>query len=191
MVGHKGHPEVEGTAGRVPGGVKVIETVDHVSKLKFSNKDRLAYVTQTTLSVDDTKQIIDALKVKYPSIKGPDTRDICYATQNRQKAVRDLAKFCDVVLVLGNKNSSNSVRLAEISSLTGIPTYRISDHTELNIELIKNYNIIGITAGASTPEILVTDLIKYLKGGFENHIDVEILDGEEEKVSFKLPEIVR
>ena len=91
--------------------------------------------------------------MKYPSIKGPDTRDICYATQNRQKAVRDLAKFCDVVLVLGNKNSSNSVRLAEISSLTGIPTYRISDHNELNIESIKNYNIIGVTASASTPEI--------------------------------------
>ena len=155
LVGHKGHPEVEGTAGRVPGGVKVIETVDHVNKLKFSKSDLLAYVTQTTLSVDDTKKIIDALKEKYPTIKGPDTRDICYATQNRQKAVRDLAKFSDVVLVLGNKNSSNSVRLAEISALTGIPTYRISDKNELNIELIKNYNVIGITAGASTPEVLV------------------------------------
>ena len=191
MVGHKGHPEVEGTAGRVPGGVKVIETVDQVSKLKFSKSDLLAYVTQTTLSVDDTKKIIDALKEKYPNIKGPDTRDICYATQNRQKAVRDLAKFSDVVLVLGNKNSSNSVRLAEISALTGIPTYRISDKNELNIELIKNYNVIGITAGASTPEVLVKELIKYLKQNFGYNIDVEILDGEQEKVSFKLPEIVR
>ena len=191
MVGHKGHPEVEGTAGRVPGGVKVIETVDHVNKLKFSKSDLLAYVTQTTLSVDDTKKIIDALKEKYPTIKGPDTRDICYATQNRQKAVRDLAKFSDVVLVLGNKNSSNSVRLAEISALTGIPTYRISDKNELNIELIKNYNVIGITAGASTPEVLVKELIKHLKQNFGYNLDVEILDGEQEKVSFKLPEIVR
>ena len=101
----------------------------------------------------------NTLKDKYPSIKGPDTRDICYATQNRQKAVRDLAKCCDVVLVLGNKNSSNSVRLAEISSLTGIPTYRISDKNELNLEFIKKFNVIGITAGASTPEVLVLDLI--------------------------------
>ena len=191
MVGHKGHPEVEGTAGRVPGGVKVIETVDHVNKLKFSKSDLLAYVTQTTLSVDDTKKIIDALKEKYPNIKGPDTRDICYATQNRQKAVRDLAKFSDVVLVLGNKNSSNSVRLAEISALTGIPTYRISDKNELNLELIKNYNVIGITAGASTPEVLVKELVNHLKQNFGYNIDVEILDGEQEKVSFKLPEIVR
>ena len=162
-----------------------------MSKLKFSKSDLLAYVTQTTLSVDDTKKIIDALKQKYPTIKGPDTRDICYATQNRQKAVRDLAKFSDVVLVLGNKNSSNSVRLAEISSLTGIPTYRISDKNELNLELIKNCNVIGITAGASTPEVLVKELIKHLKQNFGYDIDVEILDGEQEKVSFKLPELVR
>ena len=191
LVGHKGHPEVEGTAGRVPSGVRVIETVDHVNKLEFSKSDLLAYVTQTTLSVDDTKKIIDALKEKYPNIKGPDTRDICYATQNRQKAVRDLAKFSDVVLVLGNKNSSNSVRLAEISALTGIPTYRISDKNELNLELIKNYNVIGITAGASTPEVLVKELVNHLKQNFGYNIDVEILDGEQEKVSFKLPEIVR
>ena len=191
MVGHKGHPEVEGTAGREPGGVIVIETVDHVGKLKFSQSDLLAYVTQTTLSVDDTKKIIDALKEKYPNIKGPDTRDICYATQNRQKAVRDLAKFSDVVLVLGNKNSSNSVRLAEISSLTGIPTYRISDKNELNLKLIKNYNVIGITAGASTPEVLVKDLIQHIKQNFGYNIDVEILDGEQEKISFKLPELVK
>ena len=122
---------------------------------------------------------------------GPDTRDICYATQNSQKAVRDLAKFSDVVLVLGNKNSSNSVRLAEISALTGIPTYRISDKNELNLELIKNYNVIGITAGASTPEVLVKELVNHLKQNFGYNIDVEILDGEQEKVSFKLPEIVR
>ena len=161
-----------------------------MNKLKFSKSDLLAYVTQTTLSVDDTKKIIDALKEKYPILRA-DTRDICYATQNRQKAVRDLAKFSDVVLVLGNKNSSNSVRLAEISALTGIPTYRISDKNELNLELIKNYNVIGITAGASTPEVLVKELVNHLKQNFGYNIDVEILDGEQEKVSFKLPEIVR
>ena len=190
LVGHKGHPEVEGTAGRVPNGVKVIETVKQISKLNFSKDELLAYVTQTTLSVDDTKQIIQALKLKYPSIKGPDTRDICYATQNRQKAIRELAQCSEVVLVLGNKNSSNSVRLAEISALTGVPTYRIADKKELNLELIKDFNVIGITAGASTPEILVEELINYLKNNYLDKITVEVLDGTKEKVNFKLPDLV-
>ena len=189
LIGHKGHPEVEGTAGRVPGGVEVVETVEQIKNLGYSQDDKLAYVTQTTLSVDDTKKIIDALKIKYPFIKGPDTRDICYATQNRQKAVRELAKCSDVVLVLGNNNSSNSVRLAEISALTGVPTYRIADKSEINIELIKEFDIIGITAGASTPEVLVKDLISFIKQSCNQNIAVEVLDGAEEKVSFKLPEI--
>lgn len=189
LIGHKGHPEVEGTAGRVPGGVEVVETVEQIKSLGYSQDDKLAYVTQTTLSVDDTKKIIDALKIKYPFIKGPDTRDICYATQNRQKAVRELAKCSDVVLVLGNNNSSNSVRLAEISALTGVPTYRIADKSEINIELIKEFDIIGITAGASTPEVLVKDLISFIKQSCNQNIAVEVLDGAEEKVSFKLPEI--
>lgn len=189
LIGHKGHPEVEGTAGRVPGGVEVVETVEQIKSLGYSQDDKLAYVTQTTLSVDDTKKIIDALKIKYPFIKGPDTRDICYATQNRQKAVRELAKCSDVVLVLGNNNSSNSVRLAEISALTGVPTYRIADKSEINIELIKEFDIIGITAGASTPEVLVKDLISFIKQSCNQNIAVEVLDGAEEKVRFKLPEI--
>jgi len=189
LIGHKGHPEVEGTAGRVPGGVEVVETVEQIKSLGYSQDDKLAYVTQTTLSVDDTKKIIDALKIKYPFIKGPDTRDICYATQNRQKAVRELAKCSDVVLVLGNNNSSNSVRLAEISALTGVPTYRIADKSEINIELIKEFDVIGITAGASTPEVLVKDLISFIKQSCNQNIAVEVLDGAEEKVSFKLPEI--
>lgn len=189
LIGHKGHPEVEGTAGRVPGGVEVVETVEQIKNLGYSQDDKLAYVTQTTLSVDDTKKIIDALKIKYPLIKGPDTRDICYATQNRQKAVRELAKCSDVVLVLGNNNSSNSVRLAEISALTGVPTYRIADKSEINIELIKEFDVIGITAGASTPEVLVKDLISFIKQSCNQNIAVEVLDGAEEKVSFKLPEI--
>lgn len=189
LIGHKGHPEVEGTAGRVPGGVEVVETVEQIKNLGYSQDDKLAYVTQTTLSVDDTKKIIDALKIKYPLIKGPDTRDICYATQNRQKAVRELAKCSDVVLVLGNNNSSNSVRLAEISALTGVPTYRIADKSEINIELIKEFDVIGITAGASTPEVLVKDLISFIKQSCNQNIAVEVLDGAEEKVNFKLPEI--
>lgn len=189
LIGHKGHPEVEGTAGRVPGGVEVVETVEQIKSLGYSQDDKLAYITQTTLSVDDTKKIIDALKIKYPLIKGPDTRDICYATQNRQKAVRELAKCSDVVLVLGNNNSSNSVRLAEISALTGVPTYRIADKSEINIELIKEFDVIGITAGASTPEVLVKDLISFIKQSCNQNIAVEVLDGAEEKVSFKLPEI--
>ena len=189
LIGHKGHPEVEGTAGRVPGGVEVVETVEQIKNLGYSQDDKLAYVTQTTLSVDDTKKIIDALKIKYPLIKGPDTRDICYATQNRQKAVRELAKCSDVVLVLGNNNSSNSVRLAEISALTGVPTYRIADKSEINIELIKEFDVIGITAGASTPEVLVQELISFIQQSCKQNIAVEVLDGAEEKVNFKLPEI--
>ena len=187
LVGHNGHPEVEGTAGRIPGGVKVIETVDQINKLKFKKDDKIAYVTQTTLSVDDTKDIIEALKFRFPNIEGPDIRDICYATQNRQKAVRDLAACSDIVLVLGNKNSSNSVRLKEISASTGVTTYRISDKKEVKLEWFKDIYTIGITAGASTPEILVEELINFLKSHYGNNIDVEILNGTEEKINFKLP----
>ena len=187
LVGHNGHPEVEGTAGRIPGGVKVIETVDQINKLKFKKDDKIAYVTQTTLSVDDTKDIIESLKFRFPNIEGPDIRDICYATQNRQKAVRDLAACSDIVLVLGNKNSSNSVRLKEISASTGVTTYRISDKKEVKLEWFKDIYTIGITAGASTPEILVEELINFLKYHYGNNIDVEILKGSEEKVNFKLP----
>ncbi len=187
LVGHKGHPEVEGTAGRIPGGVEVIETVEQIKDLDFKNEEKIAYVTQTTLSVDDTKYIIESLKSRFPNIKGPDIKDICYATQNRQKAVRELATYSDIVLVLGNDNSSNSIRLAEISSLTGVSTYRIADKHEVNLNWFNDVYTIGITAGASTPEILVTDLIDFLKKQYGNTLIVEVLDGTEEKVNFKLP----
>ncbi len=187
LVGHNGHPEVEGTAGRIPGGVQVVETIDQIDQLDYKPNDRLAYVTQTTLSVDDTREIIKSLKMRFPKIQGPDVKDICYATQNRQKAVRDLADCSDIVLVLGNKNSSNSVRLAEISSLTGVPTYRISDKNEVKFEWFDNAFTIGITAGASTPEILVEELVGFLKEKYGKNIDVEILDGTKEKVNFNLP----
>ena len=187
LVGHSGHPEVEGTAGRIPGGVQVVETIDQISNLNFKSSEKLAYVTQTTLSVDDTKDIIKVLKSRFPNIEGPDVKDICYATQNRQKAVRDLAECSDIVLVLGNKNSSNSVRLAEISKLTGVTTYRISDKNEVQLEWFNNAYTIGITAGASTPEVLVEELVSYLKNEYGKNIDVEILDGTQEKVNFNLP----
>ena len=133
------------------------------------------------------EKLLMSLKIRFPKIQGPDVKDICYATQNRQKAVRDLADCSDIVLVLGNKNSSNSVRLAEISSLTGVPTYRISDKNEVKLEWFDNAFVIGITAGASTPEILVEELVGFLKEKYGKNIDVEILDGTKEKVNFNLP----
>ena len=191
LVGHKGHPEVEGTSGRVSQGLIVVETEKQAKNLSLQYASvKLAYVTQTTLSVDDTKEIIKVLKSRFPNIKGPDTKDICYATQNRQKAVRKLAELSDVVLVLGNENSSNSIRLSEISSLMGVPSYRISNVSEVDYDWLKDRNIIGITAGASTPEVLVDELIRDLKNKCEE-TDIEIMEGDEEKVEFKLPEKVK
>ena len=191
LVGHKGHPEVEGTSGRVSQGLVVVETEKQAKNLSLQYASvKLAYVTQTTLSVDDTKEIIKVLKSRFPNIKGPDTKDICYATQNRQKAVRKLAELSDVVLVLGNENSSNSIRLSEISSLMGVPSYRISNVSEVDYDWLKDCNIIGITAGASTPEVLVDELIRDLKNKC-GETDIEIMEGDEEKVEFKLPEKVK
>ena len=191
LVGHKGHPEVEGTSGRVDQGIVLIETVEQAKNINLEEfKDQLAYVTQTTLSVDDTREIIKVLKHRFPDIKGPDTRDICYATQNRQKAVRKISELCDVVLVLGNSNSSNSVRLAEIASIQGIPSYRISNSNELNYEWVNDANNIGITAGASTPEVLMDDLIGKLKNKYEIS-DIDTIEGIHEKVEFKLPEEIK
>jgi len=191
LVGHKGHPEVEGTSGRVSQGLVVVETEKQAKNLSLQYASvKLAYVTQTTLSVDDTKEIIKVLKSRFPNIKGPDTKDICYATQNRQKAVRKLAELSDVVLVLGNENSSNSIRLSEISSLMGVPSYRISNVSEVDYDWLKDCNIIGITAGASTPEVLVDELISDIKNKC-GETDIEIMEGDEEKVEFKLPEKVK
>ena len=191
LVGHKGHPEVEGTSGRVDQGIVLIETVEQAKNINLEEfKDQLAYVTQTTLSVDDTREIIKVLKHRFPDIKGPDTRDICYATQNRQKAVRKISELCDVVLVLGNSNSSNSVRLAEIASIQGVPSYRISNSNELNYEWVNDANNIGITAGASTPEVLMDDLIGKLKNKYEIS-DIDTIEGIHEKVEFKLPEEIK
>jgi len=185
LIGHAGHPEVEGTMGQIPGGVHLISTVEDVAKLEVEDPNKLAYVTQTTLSVDDTRVIIEALRARFPAIAGPDTKDICYATQNRQRAVRELANVVDVLLVVGAKNSSNSRRLAEIGTELGIPSYLIEDAKALDPEWISGKTSIGITAGASAPDKLVTELIETLR----QYADIQLstLPGVDENVRFRLP----
>jgi 4-hydroxy-3-methylbut-2-enyl diphosphate reductase len=185
LIGHAGHPEVEGTMGQIPGGVHLISTVEDVAKLEVEDPNKLAYVTQTTLSVDDTRVIIEALRKRFPAIAGPDTKDICYATQNRQRAVRELATVVDVLLVVGAKNSSNSRRLAEIGTELGIASYLIEDAKALNPEWISGKTSIGITAGASAPDTLVTELIETLR----QYADIQLstLPGVDENVRFRLP----
>ncbi len=185
LIGHAGHPEVEGTSGRVKNPVLLVETAEDVATLTVADPERLAYVTQTTLSVDDTKVIIDALKTRFPHITGPDTKDICYATQNRQNAVRELAKQVDVIFVIGSKNSSNSNRLRDLGEEMGTPSYLINDSRDIQPQWLENVATIGITAGASAPEVLVEDVIDYLRA---NHgATVGIMQGIEENVKFKLP----
>ncbi len=185
LIGHEGHPEIEGTLGRIPGDVYLISEVEDVAKLKVKNPEKLAYITQTTLSVDDTKAVIDALKARFPSIIGPATKDICYATQNRQAAVRELAKHVDVVLVIGAHNSSNSNRLRECAEEVGIPAYLIEDASHLKVEWLSGKKTIGITAGASAPEDLVQGLIERLRQ--IEPVEVAFLSGVEENVHFSLP----
>ncbi len=185
MIGHAGHAEVEGTLGQIDGTVHLIETVADVAQLNVSDPERLAYVTQTTLSVDDTRGIIEALKQKYPQIIGPDVKDICYATQNRQGAVRDIAKHADLMLVVGAQNSSNSNRLREIGSELGLESYLIDDASCFNPKWLEKAKTIGVTAGASAPDILVDQLVSRLaEYGYKT---VEILDGIEENISFNIP----
>jgi 4-hydroxy-3-methylbut-2-enyl diphosphate reductase len=185
LIGHEGHPEVEGTMGRIPGGVHLISEVEDVASLKIKDPDKLAYITQTTLSVDDTRAVIDALKARFPNIIGPATKDICYATQNRQGAVRDLVKHVDVVLVIGAHNSSNSKRLQECATEEGIPAYLIEDASHLQVEWLSGKKTVGITAGASAPEDLVQELIARLKE--IEPVEVSILPGVNENVHFRLP----
>ncbi len=185
MIGHDGHPEVEGTLGRIPAKVHLISETEDVAKLDVADPSKLAYVTQTTLSVDDTKEVIDALKARFPGIIGPSTKDICYATQNRQAAVRELAKHVDVVLVIGARNSSNSSRLQERAQEEGIDAYLIEDATQLDPAWVKGKAAVGITAGASAPEDLVQGLIARLRE--IEPIEVSVLPGIEENVHFRLP----
>ena len=185
MIGHKGHPEVEGTLGQSNGGMYLVETPEDVTALQVSDPDRLAYVTQTTLSVDDAARVVEALRARFPNIAGPKKDDICYATQNRQDAVKALAPQCDVVIVVGSPTSSNSNRLREVAQNLGVPAYMVDNASEIKPEWVSGKNRVGLTAGASAPEILVREVIDRLDtlgiGVVEN------LDGAQEKVAFALP----
>ena len=187
LIGHKNHPEVDGTLGQLPAGrIVLIENLDDIQNLKFENEDKLAYVTQTTLSVDDTKEIIDALKKKFPHIKSSPKEDICYATTNRQNAIKDYAHECDSFIVVGSKNSSNSNRLVEVAKKSGCDlSVLLENASNLNIDNYKNHQTIGLSSGASVPDILVQDVISKFREAFE--INVKEVGAGEENISFKLP----
>jgi len=185
LIGHSGHPEVIGTMGQVPGPVHIVQSVADVATLTLPRDTPVAYITQTTLSVDDTRDIIAALAKQFADIQGPDVRDICYATQNRQSAVRELSKRVDVILVVGADNSSNSNRLREIGIEAGVASYLIADGSELNPEWLKDASAVGVTAGASAPEVLVDDVIEALRR--IGPVAVSILPGREENIEFRLP----
>ncbi|MCC8393735.1 4-hydroxy-3-methylbut-2-enyl diphosphate reductase [Paraburkholderia sp. MMS20-SJTR3] len=185
LIGHAGHPEVEGTIGQIPGKVLLVQSEAEVATLDLPLDAPLAYVTQTTLSVDDTRGIIDALLRRFSDIVGPDTRDICYATQNRQAAVRELSKDVEVLLVVGATNSSNSNRLREIGSESGVASYLVADGSEVKAEWFAGVRTVGITAGASAPEEMVENVIDALRA--LGPVDVTTMAGREEKVEFKLP----
>ena len=185
MIGHKGHPEVEGTMGQAEGGMYLVESPADVQKLQVNDEQNLAYVTQTTLSVDDASAIIAALKARFPSIVGPKKDDICYATQNRQDAVKLLARQCDLVIVVGSPNSSNSNRLREVAKNIGVTAYLVDNASEVQPEWLQGKQNIGISAGASAPEVLVTEVIARLQQLGAG--DVKELDGIEENVVFPIP----
>jgi 4-hydroxy-3-methylbut-2-enyl diphosphate reductase len=193
LIGHEGHPEVEGTMGqydtRFGGAIYLVEDETDVANLHVRNPEKLSYVTQTTLSVDDTARVIDSLRAKFPAIQGPRKDDICYATQNRQDAVKQLALECDVVLVVGSPNSSNSNRLRELAERCGAQAYLIDGPDDLQKEWFSGCNAIGITAGASAPEVLVRDVIDGLRK-LGAAVPVE-LSGRQENVSFSLPKELR
>jgi len=185
LIGHAGHPEVEGTMGQIPSPVILVQNEAEVAALDLPNDTPVAYVTQTTLSVDDTQGIIASLQRRFTDIVGPETRDICYATQNRQSAVRELSEQVDVILVVGAKNSSNSNRLREIGEESGVPSYLIADGSELDPAWLAGKQRVGITAGASAPEVLVDDVIAALRR--LGPVDVSVLPGRQERIEFRLP----
>ncbi|MBZ0070054.1 MAG: 4-hydroxy-3-methylbut-2-enyl diphosphate reductase [Thiobacillus sp.] len=185
MIGHKGHPEVEGTLGQSAGGMYLVETAEDVARLQVADPDKLAYVTQTTLSVDDAARVVDALRARFPNITGPKKDDICYATQNRQDAVKALAPQCDVVIVVGSPTSSNSNRLREAAENLGVPAYMVDNAQEINPLWVAGKNRVGLSAGASAPEVLVKDVLQRLETlGVRS---VSELDGVQEKVGFPMP----
>jgi len=191
LIGHKGHPEVEGTMGQYradnPGakGIYLVETPEDVAELNISNPEQVAFVTQTTLSMDDTAKVIDALKKRFPKIVGPKKNDICYATQNRQDAVKQLSTECDLLLVVGSPNSSNSNRLKELAKQHGTNAYLIDDANDIDTDWLEGISKIGVTAGASAPEILVKEVVEKLQKETNGLIMEE--QGKEENITFSLP----
>jgi len=185
MIGHKGHPEVEGTMGQSEGGMYLVETAEDVANLQVNDPDHLSFVTQTTLSVDDATIVIDALKQRFPDIQGPKKDDICYATQNRQDAVKTLAESCDLVIVVGSPNSSNSRRLREVAVARGVSAYLVDGAEEIDAAWLSGKQRVGVTAGASAPEILVERVVERIQG----LSNAQIIQREvvEEGVSFPLP----
>lgn len=185
LIGHAGHPEVIGTLGQVPDKFHLVTSLRDVNELHVENSDHLSYVTQTTLSIDECKDIVEALHKRFPKIKGPKQEDICYATQNRQNAVKKLAKLTDVLLVLGAPNSSNTNRLRELGEHCGVPSYRIESAEDIDLSWLENIEVVGVTAGASAPEVLVQDVIAFLKK--HGAVSFEEYVVEEEHVEFLLP----
>ncbi len=185
MIGHKGHPEVEGTMGQSGEGMFLVETIDDVMSLQVADESKLAYVTQTTLSVDDAAEVINALKQRFPSITEPKKQDICYATQNRQDAVKFMAPQCDVVVVVGSPNSSNSNRLREVAEKMGVPAYMVDSPDQLQAAWFDGKRRIGVTAGASAPEVLAQSIVSRLRELGVNQ--VKVLEGVEENIAFPLP----
>jgi|SRR5689334_9850702 4-hydroxy-3-methylbut-2-enyl diphosphate reductase len=190
LIGHKGHPEVDGTMGQVQAPVYLVSSREQVEQLDIPNDTPVAYVTQTTLSIDDTRNIIAALVARFTNVQGPHTSDICYATQNRQSAVRQLCRVADIVLVVGSRNSSNSNRLREIGEEEGIPTYLIADAAALDRSWFEGKDVVGVTAGASAPEELVLDVIAALRS-MDGELQVSQMEGLEEHVEFRLPPELR
>ena len=187
VIGHKGHPEVEGTCGQVEGPVHVVSQPKEIATLQIGTPNRTAYVTQTTLSVDDTEVMLKVIRQRFPEIKEPERTDICYATTNRQAAVRELAERVDIVLIVGSKNSSNSNRLREVAELRDTPAFLIDDASEIDPEWFAGVERVGISAGASAPEHLVVGVIEWLQQ--QGTTTVEEMDGEEEHISFLVPEL--
>jgi 4-hydroxy-3-methylbut-2-enyl diphosphate reductase len=185
MIGHAGHPEVEGTMGQIDSGIHLVETIDDVDYLQVKDPDNLAYVTQTTLSVDDARAIIDALRLRFPRIVAPKKDDICYATQNRQDAVKRLADGCDVLIVVGSPNSSNSNRLREVGANHGIPAYMVDRASDLDPRWLEGKHRIGVTAGASAPKVLVDQVVERLRALGATRVTEA--DGIAENVTFQLP----
>ncbi|MGX9726577.1 MAG: 4-hydroxy-3-methylbut-2-enyl diphosphate reductase [Candidatus Electronema sp. VV] len=187
VIGHKGHPEVEGTCGHADGAVHVISSVDEVESLTVRDPARVGWVTQTTLSVDDTAAILAALRRRFPLLAEPERTDICFATTNRQRAVRQLADMTDLLLVVGSKNSSNSNRLREVASKKGVPAYLIDAANEIDPAWLRGAGRVGVTAGASAPEHLVKEVADWLRR--HGAVNVTEMDGETEQVAFQLPEL--